>query len=480
MKKMNKGKIRRIVLVFLLLVPVILPFMRPLSEDNFYTNQKEYVDTKLKGAGFLNFIQPNSSTRWEAGKYHTLLYESQGTGYYCDFLLYKGGKYVTEVAESVFMWADYHTWKIPINLIDGKDYTIRVYSTSERDEYIAESDEFEIFGGEGKMITILSPNDNQEWQRGSRNNITWETLGEIDYVDISLYRKGELIKIIASNVYDDGRFSWKVPHTLLASAYYQIKIKDTESQTYAMSIDFKIFGIDQIQIISPENDINWKFGGHKISWNWFGGFNKIDIKLYKEGSFFKTIGNNIENKGVFYWKFPDTYETSDAYEIRIYSTLNSSVYDTASFKLYNGFWDSLSIKRPNINSHWRQNSTHQLIWDSVGQISYIDLILYKEKIYIDTIIRKTPNDGSYNWTIPSYLLDDEKYSISIFDHLDSKVSSKSNEFKISTEGNINDSKGLQQSAGEFPLSYLPLLLTGLVAIPCAVILIWQDRKLKRA
>ncbi len=91
----------------------------------------------------------------------------------------------------------------------------------------------------------------------------------------------------------------------------------------------------------------------------------------------------------------------------------------------------LTVANPNITSSWYEGNTYTIQWTSDGEISSVDLSLYKCTDLVETIVVATENDGEYEWAIPTT----ENYKginfrIRITDHSDSTVEAYSDFFKI--------------------------------------------------
>ena len=84
---------------------------------------------------------------------------------------------------------------------------------------------------------------------------------------------------------------------------------------------------------------------------------------------------------------------------------------------------SIIVKRPNGGEAWELSSTQTVKWasENLSKSSYISIKLYKNGRFSQTIAKREYNDGSYNWTIPSYLSASGKYKIRIEDNTKSSV-----------------------------------------------------------
>jgi len=80
-------------------------------------------------------------------------------------------------------------------------------------------------------ISINSPVSSTSWEAGSTYTITWSSENINNYVNIYLYKDGNLQQTIATNTNNDGTYTWNIPNTLPQSTNYQIKITDGTDNT---------------------------------------------------------------------------------------------------------------------------------------------------------------------------------------------------------------------------------------------------------
>ena len=60
-------------------------------------------------------------------------------------------------------------------------------------------------------LTIISPNGGECWQKGTTQNITWTNTDGVDKVSIMLKNQSGTASWIASNLPNNGSFSWLIP-----------------------------------------------------------------------------------------------------------------------------------------------------------------------------------------------------------------------------------------------------------------------------
>jgi len=93
---------------------------------------------------------------------------------------------------------------------------------------------------------------------------------------------------------------------------------------------------------------------------------------------------------------------------------------------------SLTITIPDSTTSWETGTTQSITWTSTGSISDVRIELYKGGVLERVIVASTPNDGSFDWTIPTDLVDGTDYQIRISDASNPATYDDSDSFEIST------------------------------------------------
>lgn len=73
----------------------------------------------------------------------------------------------------------------------------------------------------------------------------------------------------------------------------------------------------------------------------------------------------------------------------------------------------LVVSYPLNGTRWRLGSTHPIEWRSYKAGDYVAIHLYRNGNYYKTISARTPNDGSFSWTIPTYYDVSDRYKIKV-------------------------------------------------------------------
>ena len=94
--------------------------------------------------------------------------------------------------------------------------------------------------------------------------------------------------------------------------------------------------------------------------------------------------------------------------------------------------DTITVTNPDGTDSWETDSTHSITWASAGSITDVKIELYKGGILEKVITASTPNDGSFDWTIPTDLVDGIDYKIRISDVSNPATYGESLNFTLTT------------------------------------------------
>ncbi|MFA5771540.1 MAG: Ser-Thr-rich GPI-anchored membrane family protein [Thermoplasmata archaeon] len=296
---------------------------------------------------------------------------------------------------------------------------------------------------EAVTITVTSPTKDLMWQTGTTQNITWNSTGDVgNYVKIELdYDIYSAPTVIATNVPNNGCYSWQIPSTLASRINYFIRIKSvTVSHVYDDSPYFAITNTNSITITSPTKNSMWLTDTtQNITWTSSGDIGNY-VKIEFDYDIYTTptvITSTAPNNGCYSWRIPSTLASRINYFIRIKSVAASSIYaDSPYFAITNP--SSIIITSPTKNSTWQTGTTQNITWNSTGDIGNYVKIEVDYNIYTTpTVIASTAlNNGSYSWQIPSTLASRINYFIRIKSVSISSIYADSPYFAITNPSSI--------------------------------------------
>lgn len=200
-------------------------------------------------------------------------------------------------------------------------------------------------------------------------------------------------------------------------------------------LNYGQFCYDYIHTNSNEN-ISWSFSSlnPNVSIPVIAmDFSNFSLFNSAQPNFDETLspGNLTTDNGTFSPNYPDiwyiVYWNNDS------DVQSTTIIHNASLLSIN---HDITITSPNNSSSWETSSSHQIYWTSIENISYVTISLYKDGVLSFIVINNLFNNGSYNWTIPKYMIPGNSYEIAIKDANNSTINYYSNFFSIITGKSI--------------------------------------------
>jgi hypothetical protein len=194
---------------------------------------------------------PNGGESWQRGTSRNITWNSfGGVGSDVRIELYKGGVLNLKITSSTDNDGSY-LWSIPSDQAVDFDYQIKITSTANPSYYDYSNDDFSIINE--PLITVTSPNGGESWHRGTSQNITWDSVGDVGPdVRIELYKGGSLNLKIISSTANNGSYNWSIPSDQTIDSDYKIKIASASNPAlFDESDDY--FSIDEVSQILFED-----------------------------------------------------------------------------------------------------------------------------------------------------------------------------------------------------------------------------------
>ncbi len=213
-----------------------------------------------------------------------------------------------------------------------------------------------------------------------------------------------------------------------------------------MTIILFLFGFgfsfaQTVTVTSPQSGQVWYKGQtYTITWTKSGTMNsKVKIRLYQGATKVLSITDSTENDGSFIWTIPTNLTAGD-YFIRV-KTIDNLVYGNSGAFRIADVNTYISIMKPYWGDQWYYGKKYNIQWNKGGTMaSNVKIGLFRNNNKILDITTSTPNDGVYEWTIPSNLEQAGDYKIKVTT-VDNTVSGESGVFFIGSSikvvGGIN-------------------------------------------
>jgi Tol biopolymer transport system component len=208
------------------------------------TTNAVYTDTSdanftISAGAPVTVVIPNGGQNWKQGSTQTIRWSytgSPGSNVKIELLRGTAVNRVINASTSIgSAGSGSSSWIVPYNQIPGKDYKIRITSTTNA-VYTDKSDaNFTISAG--PPITVVVPDGGQNWKQGSTQTIRWGYTGSPgSKVKITLLKGTAVNQVINASTSigsaGSGSYSWKIPYYQILGTDYKIRITSTSNAAY--------------------------------------------------------------------------------------------------------------------------------------------------------------------------------------------------------------------------------------------------------
>ena len=205
---------------------------------------------------------------------------------------------------------------------------------------------------------------------------------------------------------DSGLYIWDVPH--LDDIFYNCLIKISTNSGKATQISQKFTIVNQtnkIQIKNPNGGELVEAGSrYNIKWN----SNGLKSDLFKilfssnNGRTWDRLESRVLNTDEYFWKVP-IIESEDC-KIKIVAVENENIYDVSEQKFTISKLSKLKISNPISKQKYYANQNMVIDWNVINVRGKKVNIYYSVNNGLDwkVIERALPNNGSFNWALPSF------------------------------------------------------------------------------
>ena len=197
--------------------------------------------------------------------------------------------------------------------------------------------------------------------------------------------------------------------------------------TFLSFIANPVWSAGTLKVTTPNGDQKWTTNKkYTIKWRKGNAGAYVKIQLLKSGKAYKTIKAKTKNDGKYRWKIPSSVKTGSAYKIKVISVSKQTVKDRsnknftitkASSSTTTGGGDTLKIIAPNGTEVFTTGTMVPIRWDKGD--GKVEIELLKGAQGVLRITASAPNDGAFDWTIPSTLATGSNYKIRITSTTDS-------------------------------------------------------------
>ncbi|NIA15404.1 MAG: hypothetical protein GWP08_15160, partial [Nitrospiraceae bacterium] len=309
-------------------------------------------------------------------------------------------------------------WRVPCDLEAGDDYQIQIYSVSDFSLMDFSDADFTIL----QPTCLVWPEWGVEWVAGSQETILWEPdcFGSSEErVKLKLFKNCRFHSWISGPTPNDGEFLWRVPCETEPGSSYRIQIYAESDFSLMDFSDGDLAIVSPACLATPNGGEEWMVNTQQvITWDpvYFGSpAQQVKLKLFKGCRFHSWISGPTNNDGTFWWRVPCDLEAGDDYRIQIYSASDFSFQDFSD-----GDFTVLQptcLTVPDGGEQWVIGSRPRISWNPVcfgDQDDFVKLKLFQGCGFYGWISGSTPNDGTFDWTVPGNVAPSWDYRVQIY------------------------------------------------------------------
>ncbi len=355
------------------------------------------LDVELVPLG-LHVSSPNGGEQWERGKTYSVTWSDTVTGSVRIELL-KGGSPVdtlTNATQSDGLFS----WSIPLDVIVGSDYRIRITSISDPAVYDVSEANFSIIT---PTITVTYPNGNHTLYGGSVVDILWTSGGTVGDVKI-LYstNNGTDWYSVITSTSNDGNHLWIVPDVISSQCKIKISEAIDDDPFDESDATFAIEPAPSITVTSPNGTETLLSGiTHTVTWTTIGSVGDVKIEYTtSDGSSWFTVVGSTPNDGTLPWIIPGGIVSSNC-RIRISEASDNNPVDESDAVFTIEPTPAITVASPNGGETFAANISLNITWTSVGTVGEVKILFSPDNgSNWYTVVASTANDGTHPWIVP--------------------------------------------------------------------------------
>ncbi|MCU0449266.1 MAG: hypothetical protein MUC97_05365 [Bernardetiaceae bacterium] len=384
-------------------LPVRNDYRIRVSRTNSPTDNVQTTAFTIGGGRTLALTTLNGGENLTKGQNAVINWNSNAPGNVRIELL-RNGNPVQTIAEAAP--GSSFTWLVPTSLADGGGYRLRLTNGNDRFLTTTSANDFSI----GRVLAVTAPVGGEVWLRGAARNITW-TSNVAENVRIELRRAGNLFRTLNASTAGTpaGTFAWTIPNDIPDGTNYRIRVVNTVDTlaTATNPADFTIGNFLTFRNPAPGESA---FRGTNFNIRWdtnLTGNGRVEV--IRAGAVVAQLADNfLLSVGALGWAVPNNLPEATNYRIRITAAAPSTlVSESTEFAITSPL---LSLVTPNGGELWNKGRVHRITWiTNFGGDVRIDLIV--NNAVAQNIVPSTPNNGGFDWTIPTNLANASTYRV---------------------------------------------------------------------
>ena len=303
-------------------------------------------------------------------------------------------------------------WNVSTSFPTGAGFTIEI-SSVENPGILDQSDNFFTVAAAPPAagIAVTSPNGGETVYRGTVLPITWTSTGTVgSQVKITVW-KGARSAVVVHTTPNDGAYEWAIPASYTYGSGFLVEISSVSAPAIADTSDlpFTVSNVlppgGSITVATPNGGEVYLPGNTvPIAWTWSGAVGgDVRINLQQGAQTFVLIASTA-NDGAFDWTVPQAQAAGANYTIAITSLSDAGITDTsnAAFTINSGPPQArITVTAPNGGETLTRGGAAPITWTSTGAVGGNVKIVARKGAQSAVIANTTPNDGVYDWNVPT-------------------------------------------------------------------------------
>jgi hypothetical protein len=171
-----------------------------------------------------------------------------------------------------------------------------------------------------------------------------------------------------------------------------------------------------VTVVAPNGGENWLIGcPETIQWITATPV-AVKIELFKNGTFYLTIANQVPaTQNSYSWTPTYTVTPGNTYKVKVTCLNSSAGYDfsNANFSINTG---AITVTTPNGGEVWLYGTTHLILWND-NLCENVRIELWKAGTLFSLLSASTPSTGSFAWAITNAIPAGNDYKIKIMSTL---------------------------------------------------------------
>jgi hypothetical protein len=287
-------------------------------------------------------------------------------------------------------------WVVPATLARGA-YALRL-TWLQNPAVSSVSEEFVVEEASGPLTVELGTGT-----QGGVLPISWGGVPSTGAVSILLYQGSTLRGVVSSSTPNDGEFDWPIPLTLPLGDYV-LKITWLAKPTvFGVSQQFAVVGnAGRVQVLEPSSGQVVLQGARQrveLACSFWGN---VSVQLYQGALFKGAVTASAPASGVFDWLVPANVPPGE-YVMRVTSLAKPTVFAFSDPFTIAATTGPVAVSEPDGTAPLQQGTVQPVRWTGIPQTGNVTIQLWRGSLFRATVAASTPNDGAFDWTVPSTL-----------------------------------------------------------------------------